>query len=372
MNDNKFKPLIKYTGGKYRDYEVLKDYLPPSIENYYEPFFGGGGVFFQLLNDNKINGRKHINDFSNSLIDFYKAIPSDKLKDELYKIFCSFTYIKAFSELLFYRFGERFYDNVINKKEENFVTDEIASFIGKKISSYKFNTHGFDLTKKIVDSLNDKANRFKNKKLAENDGFTKNCIQTSICQAFYFIVRDMFNDWNNHNNENDYTLEERASHFFFIREYCFGGMFRFDSEGNFNVPYGGLTYNKKCLDCKIENLVSSDVKKVFSETEIMCADFEEAINSYNFKENDFMFLDPPYDSTFTDYDDIAFNREEHKRLAKCLEKCKCKWMLVIGKTDFIADLYKDYNIVEYDKTYMYNARGEYKNKHTTHLIITNY
>ena len=36
------------------------------------------------------------------------------------------------------------------------------------------------------------------------------------------------------------------------------------------------------------------------------------------------------------------------------------------------NLYKDYNIVEYDKTYMYQARGEYDNKNTTHLLITNY
>lgn len=46
--------------------------------------------------------------------------------------------------------------------------------------------------------------------------------------------------------------------------------------------------------------------------------------------------------------------------------------MVIGKTDFIYNLYKDYNIVEYDKTYMYQARGKYDNKHTTHLVITNY
>ena len=47
--------------------------------------------------------------------------------------------------------------------------------------------------------------------------------------------------------------------------------------------------------------------------------------------------------------------------------------MAIGKTDFIADLYKDYYIVEYDKTYMYQARGgEYDGKKTTHLVITNY
>lgn len=40
------KPLIKYTGGKYREYDFFKDFLPKEINNYYEPFVGGGGVFF--------------------------------------------------------------------------------------------------------------------------------------------------------------------------------------------------------------------------------------------------------------------------------------------------------------------------------------
>ena len=85
-----------------------------------------------------------------------------------------------------------------------------------------------------------------------------------------------------------------------------------------------------------------------------------------------MFLDPPYDSTFTDYDNNQFGHTEHVRLAECLKNCNCKWAMVIGKTDFIEDLYSEYNVYEYDKTYMYQAKGSYSNKNTTHLIIRNY
>ncbi len=99
----------------------------------------------------------------------------------------------------------------------------------------------------------------------------------------------------------------------------------------------------------------------------------QIFNKWNIQENDFMFLDPPYDSTFSEYDGNGFTREDHKRLANCLKNVKGKWLMAIGKTDFIADLYKDYYIVEYDKTYMYQARGgEYDGKKTTHLVITNY
>lgn len=46
--------------------------------------------------------------------------------------------------------------------------------------------------------------------------------------------------------------------------------------------------------------------------------------------------------------------------------------MAIGKTDFIEDLYKEYEKIEYDKTYMYQARGTYDNKNTKHLIIKNF
>ena len=58
-----------------------------------------------------------------------------------------------------------------------------------------------------------------------------------------------------------------------------------------------------------------------------------------------MFLDPPYDSKFTDYGYCSFGKEEHKRLAELFKATKIKCLMVIGETDFIRELYKDY-IVE--------------------------
>ena len=56
------KPLIKYPGGKYKEYEKIKQFFPKEINNYYEPFFGGGGVFFRLKNENKIQERNDKNE----------------------------------------------------------------------------------------------------------------------------------------------------------------------------------------------------------------------------------------------------------------------------------------------------------------------
>ena len=115
-----------------------------------------------------------------------------------------------------------------------------------------------------------------------------------------------------------------------------------------------------------------DVYKLFSQTYITCGDFENAFKLWNFSENDFMFLDPPYDAIFTDYDNNSFDKSDHIRLANCLKTCECKWLMAIGSTDFIKDLYKEYEIIPYAKTYMYQARGEYDSKHTKHIIIRNF
>lgn len=367
------KPLIKYTGGKYKEYENIKQYFPEEINNYYEPFFGGGGVYFRLHNENKVKGKNYINDFSDSLIEFYHSVQVDEFANELNKISDAWDFIRDFAEECVAKFGNLFHSCIVYDKEKEFINTEVRNFIEQELKNCKLNFHGFSLNKRIESSINDKLYRFRKKNIGENElEASYDALVTCICQAFYFTIRDMYNDWNNHGNKDNYSREERSAHWLFIREYCFGSMFRFDSKGNFNIPYGGKSYNNKCFSCKIDKIISEETKTLFRNTDIQCKDFEEVINGYDFQDGDFMFLDPPYDSTFSEYDDNGFNRDDHKRLAKTLKVCKCKWLMAIGKTDFIADLYKDCYVIEYNKTYMYQARGEYDNKHTTHLLITNY
>ena len=87
-----------------------------------------------------------------------------------------------------------------------------------------------------------------------------------------------------------------------------------------------------------------------------------------------MFLDPPYDSEFTDYGYCVFDKEAHKDLFNHFANTKIKCLMVIGKTAFIEDLYKDYIVDRYDKKYkfkLYAGRvGDEIN--TEHLVIKNY
>ncbi|MCM1029611.1 MAG: DNA adenine methylase [Pseudoflavonifractor sp.] len=69
-------------------------------------------------------------------------------------------------------------------------------------------------------------------------------------------------------------------------------------------------------------------------------DFEEFLDVTDPGQDDFIFLDPPYDSEFSTYAQNAFTRDDQERLANyLLTKCRAKWMMIIKNTDFIYNLY---------------------------------
>jgi len=90
-------------------------------------------------------------------------------------------------------------------------------------------------------------------------------------------------------------------------------------------------------------------------------------------EEDFIFLDPPYDSDFSDYEGLSFGRNDQVRLANLLDKMQAKFILVIKNTDYIIDLYRPRRhlmILDFDKQYTYNVKSR-NNRDVNHLIITN-
>jgi len=160
---------------------------------------------------------------------------------------------------------------------------------------------------------------------------------------------------------------DRAKQFYYQRKTCFRGMLRYNKKGKFNIPFGRYkTYN-------YENLKNEAYETVLKRTDIIHGSFEEVFKRYN-HENNFVFLDPPYDSEFTDYGYCNFGKEEHHKLATCFKTTKNKCLMIIGKTDFIVDLYKDYIVDEYDKKYKFKIHsGRVGSEiNTKHLVIKNY
>jgi len=160
---------------------------------------------------------------------------------------------------------------------------------------------------------------------------------------------------------------DSAKRFYYQRKTCFRGMLRYNKNGKFNIPFGRyktINYNE---------LVNKDYETLLSRTEILNKAFDYVFENYN-DENNFMFLDPPYDSEFTDYGYCQFGKEEQAKLAALFKNTKIKCLMVIGKTNYIEELYRGYIVGEYDKKYKFklydNRIGDEIN--TKHLIIKNY
>ncbi len=73
------KPLIKWTGGKFREFKFFEQLIPKEFDRYFEPFAGGAGVLFAL----QPQGKAFLNDKSSDLIEFYRALLNPEFEKEL-------------------------------------------------------------------------------------------------------------------------------------------------------------------------------------------------------------------------------------------------------------------------------------------------
>ena len=367
-------PIIKWPGGKSREIDKIKN-LIPQYKRYVEPFFGGGALFFHL--EPKCAA---INDISESLIQYYHLIKAqDKQLHDL--LIC---YSNSFQNLIsvFTRQSQeleqiffQLMQGTIQRQELSAVIANLISILSVQIGS------GFDenlLLDKcefdhfLLQMAEDKYIRtvanYKKKPFTTED-LQENLI-TGFASGYYMYFRKIFNEINL-GHLHGQSLSYRAANFYFIREYCYGSMFRYNAKGEFNIPYGGMSYNRKDLNSKIENMFNREICQLFSNTEIHCSDFETFMDEIELNEDDFMFLDPPYDTDFSDYEGKDFTQKDQERLANALKKTLARFILIIKNTDFIKSLYEnDFNILSFDKQYTYNVRSR-NDRAAEHLIITN-
>ena len=197
------------------------------------------------------------------------------------------------------------------------------------------------------------------------------CIKKGQINEIYNFMEE-----NGNNEESYYKIRDKmkidneldnAKRFYYQRKTCFRGMMRYNKKGKFNIPFG------KYKTINYNDLKNKKYEELLKRTEIFNKSFEYVFEKYNDKKN-FMFLDPPYDSEFTDYGYCKFGKEEQTILANLFKQTKIRCLMIIGKTEFIEDLYKDYIVGEYDKKYKFKIHsgrvGDEIN--TKHLIIKNY
>lgn len=143
----------------------------------------------------------------------------------------------------------------------------------------------------------------------------------------------------------EYSDIQKAARIIYLNKTCYNGLFRVNSKGYFNVPFGRYK-NPNILDEAVLRGINDYLNQ--KSVTFLNRDFAEAVESA--KKGDFIYFDPPYDpvsntASFTGYDINGFNQNEQRRLKQVVDDLTekgCYVMLSNSATDFILDLYKDY------------------------------
>lgn len=184
---------------------------------------------------------------------------------------------------------------------------------------------------------------------------------------YYYAIRSV--------NPKTLTSVERASRFIYLNKTCFNGLYRENSKGQFNVPFGRYKNPKICDE---ENLraVSKFLNSI--EITILNCDYREACNLA--KSGDFVYFDPPYyplsrTASFTKYNKNDFSEKDQIELFevfKELDSKGCYVMLSNSNTEFIKKLYAGYRIQEVSANRFINCKANGRKKSALEVLITNY
>ena len=266
-------PIVKWVGGKRQlMLELLKN-MPENYNRYFEPFIGGGALFFYLQPDNA-----YISDMNEELINLYQVVR----------------------------------DNV----------DELVADLQKH-----------DISKEYFMEI-------------------RNIDRTEEYESWSDI--------------------QKASRFIYLNRTCFNGMYRVNSKGEFNVPFGHYK-NPRILD--ENNLINCS--NLLQRTEIKHADFSEILKKV--KKGDFVYFDPPYvplseTSSFTSYTKDGFDMDMQLKLRDVcdeLDSMGVKFLLSNSDTKLVNELYENYNIKKVFASRQINANADGRGK-ITEVLVRNY
>lgn len=277
MKKNKaLAPLLKWAGGKRQLLPEITKHIPQQFKNYYEPFIGGGAVFFYLQPEQAV-----INDANVELINLYQ---------------------------------------VIQQQPEA-----------------------------LIESLQQHKNN----------------------AEYFYQIRALDRERANYAK---LTAVEKASRLIFLNRTCYNGLFRVNSAGQFNVPFGRY---------KHPNIVNATsiraIHQYFSQQQvhILNADFATALEPVS--SDDFVYFDPPYDpvsssANFTSYTNSGFDRQEQRRLKQVCDELNVKgvrFLLSNSATDFIRDLYRDYEVLLISAKRAINSKADGRGA-VSEVLVKNY
>jgi DNA adenine methylase len=184
-------------------------------------------------------------------------------------------------------------------------------------------------------------------------------------KEYYLKIRNEYNISNVESVDSAVLL-------FVLNKLCFNGLYRENSKGGFNVPFG-----QKNLFPELVEKDFQEVAKALKKAIIKNSDFETTISSA--KSGDFVYLDPPYipidlTSSFTSYHSQGFGIKDQERLASVmsdLEKIGVRAMCSNSDTPVSEKIFGKFNLHKIQATRMVSAKSSGRGT-VSELVITNY
>ncbi len=293
-------PLF-YVGDKYKLMKQLVNLFPKEINNFYEPFVGGGTVFLN------IEAKKYfLNDIDKHLINIHKLfIASSKNPEKFFKD----------AEKIMHKY------KLSHSYKKDIVPDSLKRMF-KKTYYAKFNKEGYDKLRMCV---------------------------------------------NNYQKNNPLIL-------YILLIYGFNRMLRFNGGGKFNLPVGNVDFNKNVINALNSYFDFVHDKKIF----ITSKDFKKFFSDKKYSKNDFIYLDPPYLISASEYNKLWSQKSEADLLniIDVLDKKGVKFALSNvthyngSKNDLLLEWMKKYKVCKIESNYInYHNNGK---KIIKEVLITNY
>lgn len=293
-------PLF-YVGDKYKLVPQLEKLFPQNINNYYEPFCGGGSSFINTKAKNF-----YLNDIDASIIRMH-----------------------------------RFLGEYTNKDQEFF--SQVYKYIDK---------YGLSCSYKGITVPDELKRQY------------KKTYYSHYNKQSYLKLREDFNN----DQTNDFLL-------YLLLIYGFNHMIRFNSNGNFNLPVGNVDFNKNVYN----SLAGYFKYRKLNNCYFYNDDYLSFLNTMEFSENDFIYFDPPYLISSSEYNKL-WNDDREIELYTCLDKLNemgVKWGITNllnhkGKTnEILLSWMKKYNCYDIESNYISFNDNTIK-KDSKEVYVTNY
>ncbi len=164
---------------------------------------------------------------------------------------------------------------------------------------------------------------------------------------------------------------ERAARMIFLNKTGYNGLYRVNSRGEFNVPFGRY---KKPNFCDEDGLRAAS--RALARVKITVGDFDTV--SKDAKPGDAVYFDPPYDpvsktANFTAYHHEEFGREDHARLKKAFDKLAARGVAVVlsnSDTDFTNDLFADWKPRKINVSRPINSKATHRGTVRELLVVS--